>query len=93
MKPTIRSITTLDDVVSTLAVSGYSISEIEELTKTLNDDSEAMGNIDFLISSKQLEMSHCLSKEWIVGKLKRLAEGPDALAAVNALKVLSEIAG
>jgi|GEM_PF-5079936 len=91
MTLTIRSVTELDDVISTLAVSGYSDSEIEELTKTFNDCPDAMSNIEFLISNKQLEMSHCLSKEWIVGKLKRLAEGPDSLAAVNALKVLSEI--
>lgn len=91
MTLTIRNITELDDVISTLSIDGYSDSEIKELTKYLNEDPGKISDIDFLVSNKRLEMIQCLSREWIVRKLKRLAEGDDVIAAVNALKVLSEI--
>lgn len=91
MTLTVRNITELDHVVSTLVIGGYSDSEIQELIKPFTGDTGAMSNINYLISSKRLEMSQCLSREWIVSRLKRLAEGDDAAAAVRALKVLSEI--
>jgi len=90
-KTKIRATSALDDVSSTLAVSGYSASEIEALTRTFNEDTDSMSDVDFLTSSKRLEMTHSLSKEWIVHKLKCLVEGADPIAAVKALKVLSEI--
>ena len=87
----IRNITELDNVISTLTIDGYSDSEIQELIKPFNDDSDAMGDLDYLIRIKRLEMSQCLSKEWIVSKLKRIAEGDDDIAAVKALNVLSKM--
>ncbi|WP_273818078.1 hypothetical protein [Providencia rettgeri] len=88
---TVRNITELDDVISTLIIDGYSDSEIQELTKQFNNDMSEIKSIDYLISSKRLEMSQCLSQEWIVSKLKSLVEGQDPIAAVKALKVLSEL--
>lgn len=89
----VRNITELDDVISTLIIDGYSDSEIQELTKQFNNDMNEIKNIDYLISCKRLEMSQCLSQEWIVSRLKRLAEGQDAVAAVEALKTLSGMSG
>ncbi|CNI48580.1 hypothetical protein [Yersinia pekkanenii] len=90
-KNNFRAISVLDDVISTLAVSGYSASEIEALTRIFNEDADSMSDVDFLTSNKRLEMTYSLSKEQIVHKLKRLAEGPDPIAAVEALKVLAEM--
>ncbi|AWS52242.1 MULTISPECIES: hypothetical protein [Providencia] len=89
----VRNITELDDVISTLIIDGYSDSEIQELTKQFNNDMSEIKSIDYLISCKRLEMSQCLSQEWIVSRLKRLAEGQDAVAAVEALKTLSGMSG
>ncbi|WP_272577036.1 hypothetical protein [Providencia sp. PROV274] len=61
------------------------------MTKLFHEDADAMDNVDYLISSKRLEISQCLSLEWIVSRLKRIVEGEDAVAAVKALKVLSEL--
>ncbi|MFS1569295.1 hypothetical protein [Providencia huaxiensis] len=88
---TVRNITELDNVISMLIIEGYSDSEIHELTKLFHDDASTMDNVEYLISSKRLDISQCLSQEWIVSKLKSLVEGQDPIAAVKALKVLSEL--
>lgn len=90
-KTTVRKVSELDDVISTLAVSGYSEKEIEVLTGIFNEDTDCMNDVNYLTRTKLLEMNRCLSKEWIVQKLRFLAEGTDPIAAVKALKVLSEI--
>lgn len=81
----------LDDVVATLIVSGYSASEINTLTAALHNETGSMSELEFIVSHKRLEMARSLSREWIVHKLKCLAEGADSVAAVNALKVLAEL--
>lgn len=88
-KNKIRTVSAQDDVISTLVASGYSASEVEELIRTFDEDTDKMSDLDFLTSSKHLEMAHSLSKEWIVKKLKSLVEGSDPMVAVMALKVLA----
>lgn len=86
-----RNISLLDDVVATLIVSGYSAAEIETLTAVFSSDTGSMNDLDFIVGHKRLEMTRSLSKEWLVHKLTRLAEGTDPVVAVNALRILAEL--